>query len=157
MRCMDCMVADTSLKLDSSLAIPDILAVDPACCTHFHFHFHCMGDNVHRTVAVAVAVVEAVVAAAVEAVAEAAVFVSVVAVVESDQHTGTHLVPEVFLPLCHPLEQPLFQTAPTTSSCHDDKHKRLLATDAQPIFHRQGLCAFAHSPGPDNSPDNFAP
>lgn len=98
MRCMDlhldCMVAGTNLKSDiGSVVIPDILVVDQAGCTHFR----CMGDSVHR--AVAVAVVEAV------AVAVAADIVSVAVVVESDRHTGTHLVQEVFLLLYLPSEQ----------------------------------------------------
>lgn len=126
------------------MVTPDILqpVVDLACCKYFH----CMADNVHQAVAVAVAA--AVVFGSV---------VEVVAVVGSGQHRDSHLLLVVFLPLYLPWEQLLFQTAPTTSSCHDDKHKQWLAMDAQLIFHRLELCASAHSPALDNLPGSFVP
>lgn len=87
------MVADMNSKLDSIavVVIPGTPVVGPADCTYFH----CMGDSVHRSVAVVVAV--AFVSAAV-------VLVSVV-VAESDRHTGTHLVLVVSPHRCLPLAQ----------------------------------------------------
>lgn len=128
---MDCTVADTNVKLDSTVEILDIFQ---SVVRKRHY----MTDNALRLAAVVALV----------AVAVLMDVLLTVAVVESDQKMDIHsaLVDSLQPLVNHPWERLLFQKEPTASFCLYEMRRRWPVMDVQPIFHRSGWYAFVHSP-----------